>query len=101
MSTDLKEIVDACNSETSLSEASTPASSWYTDPRILELEQNTVLSQSWMLVARATQLCKPGHYITCEIGSEPILVVRSSDDILRGFFTVCRDHAAAVVAQCE
>ncbi len=101
MSTDLKEIVDACNSETSLSEASTPPSSWYTDPRILELEQKTVLSQSWLLVGRTTQLCKPGHYITCEIGSEPILVVRGNDDILRGFFNVCRHHAAAVVTKCE
>ena len=39
-----------------------------------------------------------GDYIACELSSgEPILVARGQDDTLRGFFNVCRHHAAAIV----
>jgi choline monooxygenase len=39
----------------------------------------------------------PGDYVSCELaGGEPILVARGADAVLRGFFNVCRHHAAAV-----
>ena len=34
-------------------------------------------------------------------GNEPIVVVRGSDNVLRGFFNVCRHHAAAVMEEPE
>lgn len=89
------------NPDAPTSTASTPPSSWYTDPRIFELEQRTVFSQTWQLVGRTAQLRVPGDYLTSDIGGEPILVVRGSDNIVRGFFNVCRHHAAAVMTQAE
>ena len=42
----------------------------------------------------------PGNYIACELpGGEPIVVVRGPDHALRGFYNVCRHHAAAVVTE--
>ncbi|MGG7377803.1 Rieske 2Fe-2S domain-containing protein, partial [Escherichia coli] len=32
---------------------------------------------------------------------EPVVVVRGSDKVLRGFFNVCRHHAAAVMTDDE
>ena len=52
-------------------------------------------------MGRAEQVPEPGQYITREIAGEPILVVRGSDRVLRGFFNVCRHHAAAVLTQPE
>jgi choline monooxygenase len=40
---------------------------------------------------------EPGQYLTCRIAGEPILVIRGNDGVLRGFFNVCRHHAAAVL----
>jgi choline monooxygenase len=97
----IREIIATYNPDAHLSEASTPPSFWYTDPRIIELEQKTVLSYSWQVVGRTTQLCDPGNYLTCEIAGEPIIVVRGNDDILRSFFNVCRHHAAAVMTESE
>jgi choline monooxygenase len=97
----VRKIVDAYNPQTCLSEASTSPSTWYTDQSVFDLEQRTVLSRSWQIVGRTEQVREPRLYITCEIASEPILVVRGNDNVLRGFFNVCRHHAAAVVAQCE
>ncbi|MBS0193043.1 MAG: aromatic ring-hydroxylating dioxygenase subunit alpha [Proteobacteria bacterium] len=84
-----------------LEEASTIPASWYIDPRIAELERRTTFSCTWQLAARADQVREPGQYVTCEIAGEPILVVRGEDGVLRGFFNVCRHHAAAVMTQAQ
>ena len=45
------------------------------------------------------QLREPGDFVTTEIAGEPIVIVRGSDKQLRGFFNVCRHHAAAVMTE--
>jgi phenylpropionate dioxygenase-like ring-hydroxylating dioxygenase large terminal subunit len=97
----IHEIVDGYNPRIPLAEASTPPAPWYTDPRILELERRTVFARSWQVVGRTAQVVEPGQYITSEIAGEPIVVVRGRDGILRGFFNVCRHHAAVVMTDVE
>ena len=97
----IREIIEHYNPGSPLAEASTPPASWYSDPRIPELEQRTVFTRSWQLVGRADQVRQPRQYITCGIAGEPILVVRGNDNILRGFYNVCRHHAAAVMSKSE
>ena len=99
MAVSVKEIIEIYDSQAPLAEALTLPSSWYIDPRILQLERNTAFARSWQLVGRADQVREPGQYITCELAGEPILVTRGGDGVLRGFFNVCRHHAAAVMTQ--
>jgi choline monooxygenase len=101
MAVSVKEIIESYNPNAPLAEASTPPSSWYVDPRILELERRTVFAGAWQMCGRAEQVRVPGQYITCEVAGEPIVVVRGADGILRGFFNVCRHHAAAVMTKTE
>jgi choline monooxygenase len=101
MARSIAKIVHGYNASASLAEASTPPSSWYTDPRIFELEQRTVFSRSWLMVGRADQVFELGQFLTCQIVGEPILIVRGKDGVLRGFFNVCRHHAAAVVTEAQ
>jgi choline monooxygenase len=95
----LNHIIDSYDSKAPLAEASTIPASWYTDERVFELERQTVFSGSWQLAARLEQLREPGHYVTTEISGEPIVIVRGNDSELRGFFNVCRHHAAAVMTE--
>ena len=97
----LKDIVDSYDPKAPLPEASTPPSSWYTAPQILDLEQRTVFSQSWQMIGRAKQLRETGQYITGEVADQPIVAVRGGDGTLRGFYNVCRHHAAAVMPDAE
>jgi choline monooxygenase len=97
----LEEIINGYNPQTPLAEASTIPSSWYTDNRVFELEKQTVFSRSWHFAARRDQLLEAGNYVTTEIAGEPIVIVRGSDGELRGFFNVCRHHAAAVMTESE
>ncbi|MDQ6653181.1 MAG: Rieske 2Fe-2S domain-containing protein [Acidobacteriota bacterium] len=101
MKTSLKEIVDSYDSNASLDQAWTIPALWYTDQRIYELELQTVFAGSWQMVCRVDQLNERGRYVTGEIAGEPVVVVRGSDWLLRGFFNVCRHHAAAVMTEPE
>lgn len=78
--------------------AVTPPAAWYFDPGIAALEARTVFARHWQVVARVDQVAGAGDYVACEVAGEPVLVVRGDDGVLRGFFNVCRHHAAAVVA---
>ena len=95
----LHEIINSYNPAAPLAEASTIPASWYTDERVFELERPTVFSRSWQFAARVDQLREPGDFVTTEIAGEPIVIVRGSDKELRGFFNVCRHHAAAVMTE--
>jgi len=101
MAASVKEIIDAYNPDAPLAEALTPPSSWYVDPRIFELERSSVFTRSWQMVGRADQVRESGQYISGELAREPVLVIRGNDGILRGFFNVCRHHAATVMPNAE
>ena len=61
-----------------------------------------MFSRSWQPAGRIDQLRQPGQYVACETAAgEPIVLVRASDNELRGFFNVCRHHAAAVATAPE
>lgn len=97
----IRDIVNAYRPEIHLSRAVTPPTTWYTDLRIPEIESRSVFSRSWQMAGRADQLRGTGQYVACEIAGEPLVVVRGNDGALRGFFNVCRHHAAAVMTRPE
>jgi choline monooxygenase len=97
VTTSLKQLIESYDPNVLLGEASTPPRSWYSDSRVIELERRTVFSLSWQMIGRAEQLREPGQYITSDIAGEPILLVTGHDGVLRGFYNVCRHHAAAVM----
>jgi phenylpropionate dioxygenase-like ring-hydroxylating dioxygenase large terminal subunit len=95
----LDEIVDSYDAGAALAEAFTIPAAWYVDPRIAELETRTMFSRTWQMVGRADQVAEKGQYLTTTLAGEPVVVVRGSDGTLRGFFNVCRHHAAAVMTE--
>jgi len=94
-------IVDQYDPIAPLPLASTIPASWYVNRELYELELQTVFSNAWQLAARVDQVEQPGQYVTTDIAGEPIVVVRGQDGVLRGFFNVCRHHAAAVMTEPE
>src|SRR5215468_8717448 len=99
MQATIEQMLSSYNDRAPLSEAFTIPASWYTDPRIAEMERLKVFSKSWQLVARTSQFEDPGDFVATRVAAEPIVVVRGTDGELRAFFNVCRHHAAAVVTQ--
>jgi choline monooxygenase len=99
METSIEQILSSYDERAPLAKASTIPAAWYVDPRIAELERENVFSKTWQLVARTDQLKTPGEFVSTTVAGEPIVVVRGNDGVLRGFYNVCRHHAAAVVTQ--
>src|SRR6516165_2155278 len=99
MQVSIEKILSSYDDRAPLSQAFTIPSSWYIDPRIAELERLNVFSKTWQLIARTSQLQNPGDFVATRVAAEPVVVVRGADGALRGFFNVCRHHAAAVVTQ--
>src|SRR5438552_4111221 len=95
----LQEIIESYDPNAVLEKAWTIPAPWYTDQRIYELELQTVFARSWQMVGRIDQVSEPGQYLTTEIANEPVVIVRGGDKALRGFFNVCRHHAAAVMTE--
>jgi choline monooxygenase len=95
---ELDDIINSYKADAPLAQASTIPASWYVDSRVMDLERRTVFASTWQLAGRADQVHHAGNYLACELpGGEPVVVVRGADQVLRGFFNVCRHHAAAVV----
>jgi choline monooxygenase len=97
----LDRVLSAYDAGAPLERAWTIPGSWYTDPRVLDLERRSVFARSWQAVGRLDQVRDPGQYLTAEVGGEPVVVVRGRDGGLRAFFNVCRHHAAAVCTEAQ
>ncbi|MDQ2974689.1 MAG: aromatic ring-hydroxylating dioxygenase subunit alpha [Acidobacteriota bacterium] len=101
MNPSLQDIINSYDPTMPLDQALTIPATWYTDESLYQLELQTVFARSWQMICRADQLQNPGQYITADFGNEPIVVVKGNDNLVRGFFNVCRHHAAAVMTEPE
>lgn len=81
-----------------LSRAATLPARWYTDPRMLELENNKIFGRTWQAVGHARKVANPGDYFACEVMGEPLVVARGEDGVLRAFSNVCRHRASTIAA---
>jgi choline monooxygenase len=95
----MEKILASYDANAPLAEASTIPAPWYVDSRIADLEAGAVFSKTWQMVGRVEQVERPGQFVTANVAGEPIVVVRGNDGVLRGFYNVCRHHAAAVVTE--
>ena len=78
---------------------SLPASC-YTGAEVLTSENERIFSRTWQVVGHRDQLSKPGDYFTTELADEPLLLVRGSQQELRGFYNVCRHRAGPPAEGC-
>ncbi|MGH0038390.1 MAG: aromatic ring-hydroxylating oxygenase subunit alpha [Myxococcota bacterium] len=75
--------------------ATTPPSSWYTDPGFFALERSRLLD-TWQPIARTDALTRPGDFVAgCTLG-EPCVAVRGEDGALRVLRNACLHHGAEV-----
>ncbi|HKC24528.1 MAG TPA: aromatic ring-hydroxylating dioxygenase subunit alpha [Thermoanaerobaculia bacterium] len=100
MSEPLRELVASYDAAAPLAEAFTIPAGWYVDSDLFDLERRTVFA-GWHYAGRLDQVKDAGQYLTANVAGEPILVVRGADGVLRGFFNVCRHHAAEVMTEAH
>ncbi|MBV8704507.1 MAG: Rieske 2Fe-2S domain-containing protein [Acetobacteraceae bacterium] len=70
----------------------------YTDPEIFRLEMERLWARAWIYVGHTSQAPNPGDYVTCDIGTEPVLMVRQQDGGVRVLRNRCAHKGAKIVS---
>jgi len=72
----------------------------YRDPAIFDQEMTHIFGRTWVYVAHETEVPSGGDYKTAHIGTQPVIVSRSSDDdTISVMFNRCRHRGSAVCQQ--
>jgi len=72
--------------------------SWYTDPAVLQLEQERIFRRCWQYAGHAGDVAEAGSFTATRVGHVPVVLVRDDEGTLRAFVNVCR-HRGSIV--CE
>jgi choline monooxygenase len=86
--------------DANIARASTLPALLYCDPAIAVLENEKIFSRTWQVVGHHDQVANAGDYFTTRLVGEPLVIVRSSDQQLRGFYNVCRHRAGPPAEGC-
>jgi choline monooxygenase len=78
---------------------SLPAS-FYTESSSFDQEKDRIFARTWQVVGHRHQLANAGDFFTTELQGEPLLLVRSAEGVLRGFYNVCRHRAGPPAQGC-
>jgi Rieske 2Fe-2S family protein len=76
----------------------------YTDPALLDPEQELIFERTWQLLGHVSALPRPGAYLTGRAGNQPVLVVRDEHQQLRAYRNVCRHRGSRLLSgsgQCK
>jgi len=73
-----------------LGEATTIPVASYSDPQFLELEKVLLFERTWMCVGLTSQIPNPGDVVPVEVGTQPIIIVRTKQNEVKAFKNVCR-----------
>ena len=72
--------------------------SWYTDPAVLQLEQERIFRRFWQYVGHTGDVAEAGSFAATRVGDVPVVLVRDDEGTLRAFVNICR-HRGSIV--CE
>ena len=69
----------------------------YCDPEVFQLEMERLWARAWIYVGHASQVPNPGDYFTADIGAQPVIMVRHTDNIVRVLMNRCAHKGTKVV----
>jgi p-cumate 2,3-dioxygenase subunit alpha len=68
----------------------------FTDEAVLELERDAIFSHCWLYAAHASELPKPGTFVTRQTGGRELLLTRDRTGKINAFFNACSHRGALV-----
>ena len=70
----------------------------YTDPVVFDAEMRRIYEKGWVYLCHESQVPEAGSFFACEIGVQPVLVIRQKDRSLKGFINACSHRGALLTA---
>ena len=68
-------------------------SRYYTDPAIFAQEKERIFFRTWQFACHASQVARPGDYVTFKIADQNLFVIRDTVGELQCFYNVCQHRA--------
>ena len=81
------EIINHTNAQTRIENFS---KSRYVDNTYMELEWQKVWKETWLLAGLESDVQQPGCFFVFDLGREQILLTRTNQNIIQGFYNVCQ-----------
>jgi phenylpropionate dioxygenase-like ring-hydroxylating dioxygenase large terminal subunit len=69
----------------------------YVDATIFAAERERLFARTWQYVGHASQVPRPGDYITADIAGRPVIMVRRADGQIRVLVNRCAHKGAQIV----
>jgi phenylpropionate dioxygenase-like ring-hydroxylating dioxygenase large terminal subunit len=69
---------------------------FYTSAEIYDFERRGWLAEQWYTLGHCSELPERGSYIVRELLGESIIIVRDTEDRVRGFYNVCRHRGSRI-----
>lgn len=69
---------------------------FYTDPDVFHIDLHRIWYRSWLFVAPACELPKPGSYVTHKVGLYSVIIVRGTDGAIHAFHNTCRHRGSTL-----
>jgi Rieske 2Fe-2S family protein len=67
---------------------------FYNAPEIFETDLQQIFYKDWLFAAPACEIPKAGNYVSFQVGSYPVLIVRGADGQIRAFHNSCRHRGS-------
>ena len=87
-----------------LEQASAMPPQMYQSDEITALEQVNIFDQQWLCAGRSDSIPTAGDYLSYEIGSQPVAVIRQENNSIQAFANVCRHRMMTLLngtGHCE
>ena len=70
----------------------------FTDPAILDIEKREIFDKSWLYAGHASEIAKPGDFLTRRVGGRPLILVRDRAGQPRALLNSC-PHRGNIVCR--
>lgn len=71
----------------------------FVDSEIYRRELLRIFGTQWLFVAHESEIRRPGDFVTRFMGSDPVIVVRGADGVVRVLLNVCRHRGRWLCSQ--
>jgi Rieske 2Fe-2S family protein len=72
---------------------------FYVDDEVFRTDLQAVFGSDWLFAGNVCEIKRPGDYLTLEIGTASIIVLRGRDGEVRGFHNVCRHRGSRLCSK--
>lgn len=73
----------------------------FVDPQVLRAEQTRIFDRCWLYLGHASELPKPGDFVTRSVAKRSILFTRDTKNKINAFFNTCPHRGAQVCREAK